>query len=339
MVETSASVWSERRSRVQSYLPGFMLSLVLAMAGTFISIGYGGPTILFALLLGMAFNFVTEDKRFEAGLQFSSKEILRIGVALLGARITASQITNLGWSTLAGVTAAVVLTIAVGLVAAPLAGMTRRFGVLTAGAVAICGASAAAAIAAVLKREENHERDMAFTIIGVTTLSTVCMVIYPLITKLFHLSHAESGVFLGGTIHDVAQVVGAGYSVSPETGDVATIVKLLRVALLLPVVLVVSLVERKAQQGVASGERVRLIPNFLLIFIAIVALNSFGFLPGFAQSAMSDASRWCIVISIAALGIKTSLAALAKVGHQAILFMVAETVFIACLVMMLVRLG
>ena len=102
MVETSASVWSERRSRVGAYLPGFMLSLVLAMAGNFISIGYGGPTILFALLLGMAFNFVTEDKRFALGLHFTAKEVLRIGVALLGARITASQITGLGWSTLAG---------------------------------------------------------------------------------------------------------------------------------------------------------------------------------------------------------------------------------------------
>ena len=105
---------------------------------------------------------------------------------------------------------------------------------------------------------------MAFTIIGVTTLSTVCMVLYPLITKLFHLDHAQSGVFLGGTIHDVAQVVGAGYSVSPETGDVATIVKLLRVALLLPVVLVVSLVERRANRGAASGRGAKLIPNFLL---------------------------------------------------------------------------
>ena len=94
MVETSASVWSERRSRVGAYLPGFMLSLVLAMAGNFISIGYGGPTILFALLLGMAFNFVTEDKRFAPGLRFTATEILRIGVALLGARITASQITD-----------------------------------------------------------------------------------------------------------------------------------------------------------------------------------------------------------------------------------------------------
>ncbi|MBJ7534240.1 putative sulfate exporter family transporter [Rhodomicrobium vannielii ATCC 17100] len=330
--------WNDGRAAFGLYAPGLMLSIVIAMAATSISIGYGGPTILFALLLGMAFNFVMKDARYAPGLQFAAREILRVGVALLGARITATQITGLGWSTLGGVTAAVVLTIIFGLLAAPIAGMTRRFGVLTAGAVAICGASAAAAIAAVLRRDENHERDMAFTIIAVTTLSTVCMVLYPLITKLLHFDHADSGVFLGGTIHDVAQVVGAGYSVSPETGDVATIVKLLRVALLLPVVVVITLVERQSN-GTASGGRTKLIPNFLLVFIAIVTLNSFGLLPSSVQSEMSDASRWCIVISIAALGIKTSLAALAEVGHRAIMLMVLETIFIACLVMALVRLS
>jgi uncharacterized integral membrane protein (TIGR00698 family) len=327
-----------RRERYADLAPGVMVSVVLAMAATFVSAGYGGPTVLYALLLGMAFNFMAQDARYAPGLQVAAKEILRVGVALLGARITASQITGLGWWTLSGVSAAVFLTVVIGFAAAPLAGMTRRFGALTAGAVAICGASAAAAISAVLKRDENHDRDAAFTIIGVTTLSTVCMVLYPLVARLFDLSHAESGVFLGGTIHDVAQVVGAGYAVSPETGDVATIVKLLRVALLLPVVLTISLIER-ANGGEAHSEGAKLIPYFLLAFIAIVALNSFGLVPGFAQTAMSDASRWCIVISIAALGVRTSLAALAKVGHGAVMLMVAETAFIAVLVMTLVRLS
>jgi uncharacterized integral membrane protein (TIGR00698 family) len=334
-----AARWSEGRERYGHLAPGVGVSILIAMAANFISIGYGGPIILYALLLGMAFNFMAQDERYAPGLHFAAKEVLRVGVALLGARITAAQITGLGVSTLSGVTIAVILTVAVGLIAAPLAGMTRRFGVLTAGAVAICGASAAAAISAVLKRGENHERDAAFTIIGVTTLSTVCMVLYPFIAKLFNLSHTESGVFLGGTIHDVAQVVGSGYSVSPETGDVATIVKLLRVALLLPVVVAISLVERQRNGGAPGGESARLIPNFLLVFIGIVALNSLGLVPGFAQSAMSDASRWCIVISIAALGVKTSLAALAGVGRGAVMLMVAETAFIAGLVMTLVHLS
>jgi uncharacterized membrane protein YadS len=111
-------------------------------------------------------------------------------------------------------------------------GLSRSFGILSAGAVAICGASAALAISSVLPKGENSERDTVFTVISVTALSTIAMIAYPVIIALFHLDHVAIGVFLGGTIHDVAQVVGAGFSVSEETGNVATFTKLLRVAML-----------------------------------------------------------------------------------------------------------
>jgi uncharacterized integral membrane protein (TIGR00698 family) len=326
------------RDYIVPLMPGVAFSVTLAMAATFISIGYGGPTVLFALLLGMAFNFLAVEPSFAPGLSLASRSILRVGVALLGARITSEQILALGWLALAGVTAAVAATILFGLFAARLTGMPQRFGVLTAGAVAICGASAAAAIAAVLPRGENLERDTAFTIIGVTTLSTVCMVLYPLLARVFHFNHAESGVFLGGTIHDVAQVVGAGYAVSPETGDVATIVKLLRVALLLPTVMVITIIGRRYFESTSSN-RPPLVPIFLAAFIAIVILNSLHLIPQRVQTVMSDASRWCIVTAIAALGVKTSLAALAKLGGRAVGLMAAETIFIASFVLIIVHAG
>jgi len=286
----------------------------------------------------MAFNFISAESRLAPGIAFSSRSVLRLGVAALGARITAEQVLGLGWSTLVGVAAAVALTILFGLLAAQALGLKRQFGVLTAGAVAICGASAAAAIAAVLPRHEMHERDTVFTIIAVTTLSTIAMVLYPLVGHVFHFTQAETGVFLGGTIHDVAQVVGAGYSVSSETGDVATIIKLLRVALLVPVVLSISILARRVEAAPA-GKRPPLVPVFLLAFIAIVLLNSFHLVPTAVQTALSDFSRWCIVTAIAALGAKTSLAALAQVGHRAMALMVAETAFIAIFVLVLVHVG
>ena len=114
-------------------------------------------------------------------------------------------------------------------------------------------------------------------------------------------------MFLGGTIHDVAQVVGAGYSVSKETGDVATIIKLLRVALLVPAVIIISLSASRSV-GAGSAERQALIPGFLVIFVLnrcwrIVFTSS----QTFVRSALTDFSRWCIVIAIAALGTRTSL--------------------------------
>jgi uncharacterized integral membrane protein (TIGR00698 family) len=318
--------------------PGLLLSITVGMAATFISNVYGGPTVLFALLLGMAFNFISAESRLAPGVALSSRSILRIGVALLGGRITFEQIAGLGWQTMVGVACAVTLTILFGLVCASFAGLQRRFGVLTAGAVAICGASAAAAIAAVLPRSLTHDRDTAFTIIGVTALSTLAMVLYPLIAVLFHFTHAQTGIFLGGTIHDVAQVVGAGYSVSQESGDVATIIKLLRVALLVPAVLIISLLSRRIDIP-EGGKRPALIPLFLVAFIAIVLLNSLHLIPPGVQTALGDASRWCIVVAIAALGIKTSLVALGHVGPRAIALMVAETIFIGIFVLILVHVG
>ncbi|ACL62489.1 YeiH family protein [Methylobacterium nodulans] len=339
----SASSWLKNLnvlSKTTEYFPGVLFSVTIGMAATFVSGAYGGPTVLFALLLGMAFNFISTESRLAPGVVFSARTILRIGVAALGARITAEQVLGLGWSTLVGVAAAVALTIGFGMAAARLLGLKTQFGVLTAGAVAICGASAAAAIAAVLPRHEMHERDTVFTIIAVTTLSTIAMVVYPVVSRMFHFSHADAGVFLGGTIHDVAQVVGAGYSVSPETGDIATIIKLLRVALLVPAVLSISILTSRIQAGAGPAAKPpALVPSFLVAFIVIVILNSFHFIPPIVQSTLSDLSRWCIVIAIAALGAKTSLAALAQVGHRAMALMVAETAFIALFVLVLVHVG
>jgi len=184
------------------YFPGLLVSVIIAVAATFLSEHYGGPVMLFALLLGMAFYFLSQCA---AGIEFASKRVLRVAVGLLGAQITISEIMKLGPTPVVMVIATVTLTILFGVVGARVAGISRPFGLLTAGAVAICGASAALAISSVLPKGENHERDTVFTVIGVTALSTIAMIVYPLIIALSHLDHAAIGVFLGGTIHDVAR--------------------------------------------------------------------------------------------------------------------------------------
>ncbi len=329
--------------RLRPIFPGVLLSLTLALAASFVATTQGGPAVLYALLLGMAFNFLASDVRFAEGIAFASRSILRLGVALLGGRITLAQISALGWHSLVGIAAAVVITIGFGLLAAKALGLRQRFGILSAGATAICGASAAAAISAVLPRYPNHERDTAFTIIGVTTLSTVAMVLYPVLARLFGFDATDTGIFLGGTIHDVAQVVGAGYSVGHDTGDTATIIKLWRVALLVPTVVGIALLVRfippseTLDDDGGSPKTPPLVPMFLLGFIAIVVLNSLGFVPAPVSAFMGDASRWCITVSIAALGVKTSLQALSKVGGRAVGLMVAETVLLLVLVVILLK--
>jgi uncharacterized integral membrane protein (TIGR00698 family) len=327
-------------SRLQQLGPGLMVSLAIAMASAFIADHYGGPTLLYALLFGMACHFLSEHSRCLPGIEFASRTILRLGVALLGARITLEQIGSLGWETVLAAVLAVTATIAIGWISARLLNVRADFGVLTGGAVAICGASAALAISAVLPKHENSERDTLLTVVGVTGLSTVAMITYPIISKLLGFTPEQAGTFLGGTIHDVAQVVGAGYMISPATGDIATVVKLLRVALLVPAVVVITWLFRRQQSTQTDhGRRIPLVPGFLVAFMILVAVNSSGFLPVSLSSEISELSRCCLVIAIAALGVKTSLQKLASVGWRPIALLVGETLFLAVLVIGLLYLG
>jgi uncharacterized integral membrane protein (TIGR00698 family) len=311
--------------------PGLLVALTIALAATWLSQHYGAPVMLFALLFGMAFHFLHAEGRCVAGIEFASKGVLRVGVALLGAKITLAQIAGLGAVPIAIVVCGVVTTIGLGFLSARLLGQSRAFGVLSGGAVAICGASAALAIASVLPRSEASERDTILTVVTVTALSTLAMILYPLAATAAGLDAAGAGIFLGGTIHDVAQVVGAGYTMSPETGDVATYVKLLRVALLVPVVLVLSLAWRRRR---SAADHARLpVPWFLAGFAALVAAGSLGWLSPAMVDGASVVSRWCLVAAVAALGMKTSFAALAKVGWRPVSLIVAETAWIAALVL------
>ncbi|WBU58756.1 YeiH family protein [Paracoccus sediminicola] len=315
---------------LRSMFPGFAVSVLVAATAQFLSEHYGAPAMLLALLLGLALNFLAEDgTRTAPGIAFTARTVLRLGVALLGARISVDMLAQLGGPAIALVIAGVVLTIGFALLASRFVGRSWRFALLTGGSVAICGASAAMAIAAVLPKHEKSERDLVFTVLCVTVLSTVAMVVYPMLSNLFLFDARDSGVFLGGTIHDVAQVVGAGFSIGPETGETATLVKLIRVSMLAPVVLCFSLVIR--QMGLADlseGRRPPLLPGFVLGFLVLAALNSIGLIPQMVADWAGALSRWALLIAIAAVGIKTSLARMLEVGAGAIVLMVAETVFL-----------
>jgi uncharacterized integral membrane protein (TIGR00698 family) len=310
--------------------PGLAVALVVGIAATSLSLQYKASAMLFALLLGMALNFLGEEGRCVEGIQFAGSVLLRIGVALLGLRITVAQVTALGWGTVALIIGSVALTILAGIALARAMKLDASFGTLTGGAVAICGASAALAIASILPKSANGDRDASFTVIGVTALSTLAMILYPVVAGLFGFDHHDAGLFLGATIHDVAQVVGAGYSISPETGDTATIVKLLRVAMLLPVCIAIGLALHV--RGSEAAHAAPVLPWFAVAFAALVVVGSLGWLPHVAIDAGSNLSRWCLVTAIAAIGMKTSLKSLVDMGMKPVMMLVAETVFLAALV-------
>jgi uncharacterized integral membrane protein (TIGR00698 family) len=328
--------WPQLQQRLRTLGPGFLTAAMVAAAAAFLSQHYGAPVLLFALLLGIALNFLSDEGQCKPGIEFTARTVLRLGVALLGLRLTLGQIAALGWKPVVLVLVVVTVTILLSVLVARLLGFNKLFGLLTGGATAICGASAALALAASLPAHPQKEKATLFTVIGVSALSTLAMIVYPMLCRWFELTPLQSGVFLGATIHDVAQVVGAGYSMSRETGDAATVVKLMRVAMLLPVILCAAMITRA--QGRAEGEvRPPLLPGFAVAFFVLACVNSTGWVPPAVQQFGNDLSRWALVIAISALGMKTRLKELASVGIKPIALMVGETVFLAALVMALLR--
>ena len=324
--------------RGRAALPGAGLAALVSLGASFVALSYGGPPLLYALLLGIAFNYLAGDLRLTPGIDFCSKSLLRLGVGLLGARITASQVVSLGWAPVAIVIAATVTTILAGVALARRAGLRTEQGLLSGGAVAICGASAALAISAALPPRKESERFTLMVIVCVTILSTIAMVAYPLAAQLLDLPPALAGLFLGGTIHDVAQVVGAGYSMGPEIGDIAIVVKLLRVSLLVFVVAAIAFAFRNSRGdghggGAAPNAFFNAVPWFLWLFVAMVAINSAGVIPAAVLRTVDGASRSLLILAIAALGIKTSFSDLTKVGWTPVLLVLGETMWLAAFVL------
>ena len=317
--------------RIRILLPGLLAVVTVAIASRFLSNYYGSPTMLFALLLGMGFHFLYSETVCCPGIEFASKNILQLGVALLGLGVTLDQVFSIGLLPLAIVSLAILLTIISGPLLARLLNRGWRLGLLTGGAVAICGASAALAIASVLPKNEFSERNTLFTVISVTTLSTVAMIFYPMLVYYLEMDDFAAGVFIGATIHDVAQVIGAGYSISETSGDTATLVKMVRVASLVPIVIVFTVIFRKKNSSLTQSKIS--IPFFVIGFVSLILVGSLEGFPAAVKIYVLDVSNWCLVTAISAIGMKTALGSLKKVGAQAIILICAETVFLAIIVL------
>lgn len=318
------------RSVWDTYSGGILVALVIAIASMFLANHYGAPVMLFALLIGMAFHFLSSESTCEKGIDFSSKVLLRIGVALLGIRLSVGDISSLGWLPILAIVGFVLATLGCGALLSYFMGRRMAFGLLAGGSVAICGASAALAIASVLPKRPDREQDTLLVIIGVTALSTITMIAYPIGFQALGLSDMESGFLIGATIHDVAQVVGAGYSVSDEAGVMATFVKMLRVALL-PLVMVLVMLSFRGAQTQRIG-----LPWFLVVFVVLAVLANVVDLPDTLVGYIADISRWCLVIAIAAIGVKTSLASVLKVKPSYIAILVIETLFLLVIAVLFV---
>lgn len=291
------------------------------------------PPLIIALIVGMAVRPLVLAPAFDAGVALAGRTLLRVGVALLGARLTFGDMVSAGLTPVIVAALAVFGTIAFGAWAARWFGLPRDLGLLTGCSVGVCGAAAAMAAGAALPRHPSSDRDVAFTVMGVNALSTVVMVAYPYMQDSLRFTAFELSVFLGGAIHDVAQVAGAGQMTGdPRVLADAVLTKLLRVAMLLPAILfIVWWVTRAGEMTGAARPRP---PFFLFGFLTLAGLNSLGVFTPAIQQMLTLASAILITVAIAALGIKTSLASLAAIGPRPVALLVTQTAFVGVVVVL-----
>lgn len=313
--------------RVRDVVPGLLLAGIVGLAAAQMSAWQGGPVMLYALLFGMALNFLAADARCAPGIAVATKPLLRLGVALLGVKVTLADMAGLGWGAAALALSGLLATLTGGYAIGRWLRLEPAHAMLSAGAVAICGASAALAIAAAMPARLQAEKPTLLVVVGVTALSTLAMLLYPLIARLLGLGEVQAGLFFGATIHDVAQVVGAGYLISDHAAEVAAIVKLMRVACLAPVVLAVAWLFRERGEG--TGAAAPAMPLFLLGFVALMAANSAGMVPAASAAMLGDLSRGCLTLAVAGLGMKTNLRDLAALGPRPVAALVGQTLLLA----------
>jgi len=318
-------------------MPGIVLSAIVAAIG-YIAAPYVArivpiPNMVIALVVGIALNPLAARASVQPGMTFCVKTVLRWAVALLGLRVGLGEIAALGAETAIMIVIAMIATTVSGFIFARWSGQPPGFGALVGVGTAVCGASATLATSTVVPEYKGKQADIAFVVVAVNALATLAMLIYPPLCILLGFDAQTTGVMLGGTIHDVAQVVGAGYAVSGDVGNTAVIVKLFRVFLLLPVVLSVGWYFTR--QGMRHGEARVPVPVFAIVFLLLCIVNSaVPLMPSLVstyapvKSVLVEVSTWGLLLAIGALGLGTSVRTIIDLGWRHITTVLGTTAVI-----------
>jgi len=317
--------------------PGIILSALVAaigyIAAPFVAKAVPIPNMVIALVVGIALNPLAARPAVQPGMNFCVKTLLRWAVALLGLRVGLGDIAALGLETALLIVIAMAATVASGFVFARWYGRSAGFGALVGVGTAVCGASATLATSTVVPEYNGKAADIAFVVVAVNALATLAMLVYPPLCIVLGFDAQTTGVMLGGTIHDVAQVVGAGYAVSEAVGNTAVIVKLFRVFLLLPVVLSVGWYFTR--MGIQHGQARVPVPGFAIVFLLLCVLNSAmplapSWMPVYTpmKSVLVEISTWGLLLAIGALGLGTSVKTIIGLGWRHITTVLGATAVI-----------
>lgn len=319
-------------------LPGLGLVIIATVCAYALATLLHFPAIIVALIVGMALHpLLTRVSVIRSGVFFAADPLMRLGVACLGAGVNAALLLTLGWPIFVTLILAIGATVLCGLVAGKWLAQTRRFSILSAGAVAICGASAALAIGCALPKTDKDNRDVSVVIVAVSLLSAAGILLHPLLTTALALSDVSAGFVLGGSLHNVAQAIAAGFSVSDPAGEMATLVKMSRVALLAPFVMIVALMFRGAGDSEGGGRKLALPPVFLLGFLALMAASSAHLIPQSVETGLGYVSKACLLLAMTAIGLQIPIMDMVKLDRRAMLLLLLETATILLVVLIAVQ--
>lgn len=300
--------------------PGLLLAAAIALAAQ--GLGrlaplVGGP--VFGIVLGILVrNLFAPSGQFTPGIQFAGKQILQWSIIALGFGLSLDQVARTGLESLS----VTLVTITVAFLAAWGLGRALKvhdkLKILIGVGTAICGGSAIAAVTPILKPDEH---DTAFAISTIFLFNLVAVLLFPLLGHLLHLSDLGFGLWAGTAINDTSSVVAAGYSFSKEAGDYATIVKLTRATLIIPICLALAFAVawREKKQGASDFSLKKIFPWFILWFLVASAVRTAGLVPAAIQPAIHMAAEFLIVVALTAIGLSANLRRMASTGARPIL--------------------
>jgi uncharacterized integral membrane protein (TIGR00698 family) len=282
----------------------------------------GGP--VFGILLGIAVrNLLAPPESFNPGIQFASKQVLQWSIIALGFGLSLTQVAKTGLESLSVTLVTMTTAFVTALVLGRLMKVHNKLQILIGVGTAICGGSAIAAVTPIIKPDDH---DTAFAISTIFLFNVVAVLLFPLLGHLLHLSDLGFGMWAGTAINDTSSVVAAGYSYSKAAGDFATIVKLTRATLIIPICLILAIAvavrEKRAAKhaGVASDFSLsRIFPWFILWFLVASAVRTAGYVPVAIQPALHIAAEFMIIVALTAIGLSANLRKMASTGARPIL--------------------
>lgn len=309
--------------KLNNLAPGLLLSACVAVVAMLLSSLIPGDIIgatVMALLVGMVLNpLICRYKQLNAGIGFAGKIVLRLGIILMGVNLNFSEVLSVGKYSLFVMIFTMATAFGAGNLIGKLFGTNWKLTNLLSVSTAICGGSAVAAVGPVIRAKDE---DVAYAISSTFIFDVLTVVVIPWIGIALGMSSVGYGLWVGTAVNDTSSVVAAGYAFSEFAGNTAVIVKLTRTLFIIPYVLIFSIItERLEARSECGNGRIsvnlrKIFPYFIIFFLVVVAIRSTGIIPDALVGALSGTSKFCMVMALSAIGLKTSFGDIKNIGFK-----------------------